>query len=81
MNSPPFRLLIVGAGLTGSGTSALIKRRLPTTNVDINIWEKSRGIGGRMTTHRNEDGLGSVDLGAQYLTKNAEIEYAKKHQM
>ena len=78
MNAHPFRLLIVGAGLTGSVTAALIKRHVPT-NVDINVWEKSRGVGGRLATNRSQDGLSSVDLGAQYITRSAQ--FITKHEV
>ena len=75
MSIKPYRMLIVGAGLTASVTSAFIKQHLP--NIEVNIWEKSRGIGGRMNTNRSPDGLATVDLGAQYITKTGQ--YAEKH--
>jgi predicted NAD/FAD-dependent oxidoreductase len=77
MSLKPYRLLIVGAGLTASVTSALIKQHLPNESVEVHIWEKSRGIGGRMNTTRSPDGQASVDLGAQYITKSSQ--YAEKH--
>lgn len=73
----PLRLLIVGAGLTGAMTTALIKHNFPT-EVKIDVWEKSLGAGGRMKTHRAPDGKSSVDLGAQYVTRTSQ--YAKKHE-
>lgn len=77
MNLQPFRLLVVGAGLTGSVTAALVKHHFPT-EVEINVWDKARGVGGRMTTHRPPDSKSSVDLGAQYITRFPQ--YAKKHE-
>ncbi len=77
MSVKPYRLLIVGAGLTASVTSALIKQHLANASVEVHIWEKSRGIGGRMNTNRLLDGKASVDLGAQYITKSSQ--YAEKH--
>ena len=77
MSLTPYRMLIVGAGLTASVTSALIKQQLPSESVEVHVWEKSRGIGGRMNTNRSPDGQATVDLGAQYITKTDK--YAEKH--
>ena len=77
MSLAPYRMLIVGAGLTASVTSALIKQHLPNQSVEVHVWEKSRGIGGRMNTNRSPDGQATVDLGAQYITKTGK--YAEKH--
>lgn len=78
MRVQPFRLLVVGAGLTGAVTTALIKYHFPT-EVEIDVWEKSQGAGGRMnTTHRAPDRKSSVDLGAQYITRTSQ--YAKNHE-
>ena len=60
-------LLVVGAGLTGSVTTALLNKaplRLPLT-----VWDKARGVGGRMTTHRGPNPNLHVDMGAQYISK------------
>ena len=76
MSVRPYRLLIVGAGLTAAVTSALIKQCFHGQNIEIHVWEKSRGVGGRMTSHRSSGGSG-VDLGAQYITKRGQ--YAEKH--
>lgn len=64
------RLLIVGAGLTGSLTAAILKKSsLPCT---ITIWDKANGAGGRMSTRRD---VGNpdlhVDMGAQYISRTA----------
>lgn len=77
MSLKPFRLCIIGAGLTASVTSALIKQHFPREIVEVEVWEKSRGIGGRMTTHRASDGQSTVDLGAQYITRTSQ--HAEKH--
>lgn len=62
------KLLIVGAGLTGSLTAALLQRTsLPLT---VTIWDKARGAGGRMSTHRDpEHPTQHVDMGAQYISR------------
>ncbi|ODN01643.1 Renalase [Orchesella cincta] len=66
------RLLLIGAGPTSSLISYNIAKNAKLKNaVDIHVFEKSRGIGGRFSTSRstkNPDCL--ADLGAQYLTQN-----------
>ena len=77
----PHRLLIVGAGLTGSVSAALLRRKFPKELLDITVWEKSREAGGRMNTNRfpgDSKGLSSVDLGAQYISATSEY-YLKSH--
>ncbi|XP_063749349.1 renalase [Eleginops maclovinus] len=71
------RVLIVGAGLTGSLCASLLRRELQD-KVRIEVWEKSRGSGGRMSTSRPPDPSShSADLGAQYIT--ATSAYSKSH--
>lgn len=63
------RVLIVGAGATGSCAALRLKRSLGL-NVAIEVWEKARGPGGRMSTNRC-DAAGvnlRADMGAQYLS-------------
>lgn len=62
------RVLIVGAGLTGSLCACLLSRAL-RNKVHIVLWDKARGSGGRMSTSRPPDPSSqSADLGAQYIT-------------
>ncbi|XP_040922639.1 renalase [Toxotes jaculatrix] len=71
------RVLIVGAGLTGSLCACLLRRELQN-KVQIVVWDKARGSGGRMSTSRSPDPSShSADLGAQYIT--ATPAYAKSH--
>ncbi|CAJ1081321.1 renalase isoform X1 [Xyrichtys novacula] len=71
------RVLIVGAGLTGSLCACLLRRELQN-KVQIVVWDKARGAGGRMTTTRPPDSsCSSADLGAQYVTATAA--YAQSH--
>ncbi|KAM9831890.1 renalase [Neosynchiropus ocellatus] len=71
------RVLIVGAGITGSLCACLLRRELQS-RVQIVVWDKARGTGGRMSTSRPPDSsCQSADLGAQYIT--ATPAYAKKH--
>ncbi|XP_051273025.1 renalase [Dicentrarchus labrax] len=71
------RVLIVGAGLTGSLCACLLRRELQN-KVQIVVWDKARGAGGRMSTSRPPDPSSqSADLGAQYITATAS--YALSH--
>lgn len=71
------RVLIVGAGLTGSLCACLLRRELQS-KVQIVVWDKARGAGGRMSTSRAPDASSqSADLGAQYVTATAA--YAQTH--
>jgi renalase len=70
-------VLIVGAGLTGSLTASLLRRKFQ--NIDLTVWEKSRGAGGRMTTSRcPDDPKCTADTGAQYIS--ATPSYFKSHE-
>ncbi|XP_072413934.1 renalase isoform X3 [Chiloscyllium punctatum] len=72
------RVLIVGSGLTGSLSASLLRRELPN-KLQIFVWEKARGAGGRMNTSRSPHDPNCVaDLGAQYITVTPF--YAEKHQ-
>ncbi|CAI9743371.1 renalase-like isoform X1 [Octopus vulgaris] len=65
------RVLIVGAGLSGALTAALLRKEL--SHVHISVWEKARGAGGRMSTSRSDKNANcSVDMGAQYISTSAE---------
>ncbi|KAJ8396043.1 hypothetical protein AAFF_G00025750 [Aldrovandia affinis] len=78
MFSTMSRVLIVGAGLTGSVCACLLRREMPN-KVKVVVWDKSRGAGGRMSTSRNPSNTGSTaDLGAQYIS--ATPYYAHIHQ-
>jgi len=61
-NSSP-RVAVIGAGISG----LICARTLIDQGVRVNVFEKSRGTGGRMATRRTEDGL-RFDHGAQYFT-------------
>ncbi|KAM3913380.1 renalase isoform 2-T2 [Leptodactylus fuscus] len=71
------RILIVGAGLTGSLCAYLLRKQL-ASKLQLVIWDKARGAGGRMSTSRSlSDPNCTVDLGAQYITVTPD--YAQKH--
>ncbi|OCT71385.1 renalase, FAD-dependent amine oxidase L homeolog isoform X1 [Xenopus laevis] len=71
------RVLIVGAGLSGSLCAYLLGQRLGT-RVQLTVWDKSKGAGGRMATSRSPyEPKCTVDLGAQYITVTPY--YAEKH--
>ena len=54
---------MVGTGLSGLACA----RTLADHGASVQVFEKSRGLGGRMATRRIE-GVGSFDHGAQYFT-------------
>ncbi len=56
------RIAIVGSGLAGLTAALLLREK----NVDVTVFEKSRGPGGRMAAKRVPGG--SADIGAQYFT-------------
>ncbi|XP_039079275.1 renalase-like [Hyaena hyaena] len=72
------RVLIVGAGLTGSLCAALLRKETPRP-VHLAVWDEAGDSGGRMATARSPcDPQSTLDLGAQYITRTPH--YAKKHQ-
>jgi photolyase PhrII len=58
-----YRVAVIGAGLAGMTAS----RTLRDQGVEIEVFEKSRGLGGRMATRRI-NGQSGFDHGAQYFT-------------
>lgn len=58
----PWRVAVIGAGLSGAACA----RALAEHGVEVVVFEKSRGPGGRMSTRRSE--AGEFDHGAQYFT-------------
>ncbi|CAN0162055.1 unnamed protein product [Bubo scandiacus] len=64
------RVLVVGAGLTGSACAALLRG---AALGHIAVWDKARGAGGRMSTSGSaRDAARTADLGAQYVTLEPE---------
>jgi len=56
------KVAIIGAGVAGlTAARALVAR-----GIQVQVFEKSRGVGGRLANKRLE--LGNVDIGAQYFT-------------
>lgn len=60
---PISRVAIVGAGISGLTCA----RTLRDHRIDVTVFEKSRGVGGRMATRRTAEGS-RFDHGAQYFT-------------
>lgn len=60
---PIAHIAIIGAGISG----LFAGRTLQDHGLQVTVFEKSRGVGGRMATRRVEDGL-TFDHGAQYFT-------------
>ena len=61
------QVMIIGAGATGALSSSFLMESSP--NLIVGMWEKGRGGGGRMSTHRTDHTRGHVDMGAQYITR------------
>lgn len=59
---PPQHIAIVGAGMAG----IVCARTLQRAGHQVTVFEKSRGLGGRMATR--DSAFGSFDHGAQYFT-------------
>ncbi len=57
------RAAVIGAGVAGLTCA----RDLHRGGWDVDVYDKSRGLGGRLSAKRI-DGLGTVDLGAQFFT-------------
>ncbi|MEM9757048.1 MAG: FAD-dependent oxidoreductase, partial [Pseudomonadota bacterium] len=57
------RIAIIGAGMAGLTCA----RALAASGRDVTVYDKGRGIGGRLSTRRTQDGL-RFDHGAQYIT-------------
>ncbi|MDP7378939.1 MAG: NAD(P)-binding protein, partial [Pirellulaceae bacterium] len=58
-----YRVAVIGAGMSGMAAA----RTLTDQGVEVEVFEKSRGLGGRMSTRR-VDGKPGFDHGAQYFT-------------
>ena len=74
------RVLLVGGGLTSAVTATLIRQTCELANIELCVWDKARGFGGRMSTSRlssNKNSNCLADLGAQYIT--ATPHYASLH--
>ena len=62
-NSPPASVAIIGAGISGLACAI----RLRQAGCRVVLFDKSRGVGGRVALRRAQDGI-EFDHGAQYFT-------------
>uniref|UniRef100_A0A1B6K8M7 Amine oxidase domain-containing protein n=1 Tax=Graphocephala atropunctata TaxID=36148 RepID=A0A1B6K8M7_9HEMI len=61
------KILLVGGGITSAVTGTCLRRMFPDCTMEM--WDKARGTGGRMTTSRSPvNSSCTADLGAQYIT-------------
>lgn len=66
------KVLLVGTGITSAVTGMCLRKSL--SEVSLVIWDKAKGIGGRMSTSRSSFDQNCIaDLGAQYITTTDEI--------
>lgn len=74
----PMRVLLVGGGITAALTGALLRSKLPS--LELVLWDKARGAGGRMSTSRSQgDPNCKVDLGCQYISVVPQYEKIHGH--
>jgi predicted NAD/FAD-dependent oxidoreductase len=69
---PVEHVAVIGAGISGLAAA----RTLQDHGVKVSVFDKSRGVGGRMSTRRVEGGV-TFDHGAQYFT--ARDQHFKRH--
>lgn len=67
-------IAVIGAGVSGLSCAAYLKAR----GFQVDVFEKSRGLGGRLSVRR-VDQIGSFDLGAQFYTVRSR-EFAQVHE-
>lgn len=66
------KILLVGTGVTSAVTGLFLRSCMPQAL--LVVWDKAKGIGGRMSTSRSSsDNSCIADLGAQYITTTEEI--------
>ena len=76
------KILLIGAGPTGALVAYNLKKlsKKLSCPIEVHLWEKSRGTGGRFSTSRSsKDAKCTADLGAQYLTQNASKPWSKPY--
>lgn len=62
------RIAVIGAGISGLACADGLRR----AGYDVTVFEKSRGIGGRLSTRRTPENL-RFDHGAQFFTVRAKV--------
>jgi len=79
------KILLIGGGITSSLVASLLQQNIrilghERSAVEISIWDKARGTGGRMSTSRSPfDSNCTVDTGAQYISCTPQ--YTSCHKM
>ena len=68
MSSKIAKVLVIGGGITSAVSTSILSEKLGK-NVQITVWDKARGAGGRMSTSRSPGNPDcTADLGAQYIS-------------
>ena len=71
MNRAAMRVAVIGAGIAGASCA----RQLASAGVEVQVFDKSRGVGGRLTTRRMDwpgaDSQAAFDHGAPAFTAHA----------
>jgi len=79
------KILLVGSGITSSLVASLLHQKAQIlgherNSVEISIWDKARGTGGRMSTSRSPlHNKCTADLGAQYISCTPQ--YTESHKI
>ena len=73
MSSKIAKVLVIGGGITSAVSTSILSEKLGK-NVQITVWDKARGAGGRMSTSRSPGNPDcTADLGAQYISTKPEV--------
>jgi predicted NAD/FAD-dependent oxidoreductase len=69
------KILIIGSGPTGCYIANLLSKHASSSSLSIQLWDKGRSCGGRMTTSisRGPTSFWRADTGAQYFTETNEL--------
>jgi predicted NAD/FAD-dependent oxidoreductase len=69
------KILVIGSGPTGCYVANLLSKHASASSLSIQLWDKGRNVGGRMTTSTSKapTSFWRADTGAQYFTETNEL--------